>query len=78
MLAIWAIYKTSLTTLLNVDENIFAEGQIYIAMSRVPSLKNLHILSFDSAQLKVSKAALEEYKRLEKVNAEGLQNLIRR
>ena len=59
-------------------KNIFAEGQIYIAMSRAPSLKNLHILSFDSAQLKVSKAALGEYKRLEKVNTEGLQNLIRR
>ena len=54
-------------------KKIFAEGQIYIAMSRAPSLKNLHILSFDSAQLKVSKAALEEYKRLEKVNTEGLQ-----
>ena len=54
-------------------KNIFAEGQIYIAMSRAPSLKNLHILSFDSAQLKVSKAALEEYKILEKVNTEGLQ-----
>ena len=42
-------------------------------MSRAPSLKNSHILSFDSAQLKVSKAALEEYKRLEKVNTEGLE-----
>ena len=73
MLAIWAIYKTSPTTLLNVDENIFAEGQIYIAMSQAPLLKSLHILSFDSAQLKVSKAALEEYKILEKANTEGLQ-----
>ena len=67
------IHKTQGLTLphvtLNVDENIFAEGQIYVAMSRAPSLKSLHILGFDYAQLKVSKAALEEYKRLEKVNA---------
>ena len=53
---------------LSVDENMFAEGQAYVTMSRATSLDKLRIVSFDCSQLKVPRAALEEYKRLEIVN----------
>jgi len=73
------VHKTQGLTLshitLNVDENMSAEGQVYVAMSRATSLDKLHILGFDYSQLKVSRAALEEYKRLEVVNNNGLQSL---
>ena len=61
--------------MLNVDKNMFAEGQVYVAMSWATSLDKLHILEFDYSQLKVSRAALKEYKRLEVVNNNGLQSL---
>ena len=60
---------------LNVDESMFAEGQVYVVMSRTPSVENLRILDFDYRQLKISSAALEEYRRLEAVSVEGLQKL---
>ena len=73
------VHKTQGLTLphvtLNVDESMFAEGQVYVAMSRAPSLENLRILDFDYRQLKISSAALEEYRRLEAVSVEGLQKL---
>src|SRR5215213_1650411 len=51
--------------------NIFAEGQVYVALSRVNSLDKLRILKFDFPQVKYSKDAIEEYKRLKKINSEG-------
>ena len=60
------VHKTQGLTLphitLNVDENMFAEGQVYVAMSRATSLDKLHILGFDYSQLKVSRAALKDWK----------------
>ena len=61
---------------LSVDENMFAEGQAYVAMSRATSLDKLRIMSFDCSRLKVPRAALEEYKRLEIVNRNGLRGLM--
>ena len=73
------VHKTQGLTLphvtLSVDENMFAEGQAYVAMSRATSLDKLRIVNFDYSQLKVPRAALEEYKRLETVNKNGLQSL---
>ena len=58
-----------------MDENIFAEGQVYVALSRVNSLDKLRILKFDFSQVKYSKDVIEEYKRLKKINNEGLNKL---
>ena len=63
---------TLLHIMLNVDESMFVEGQVYVAMSRVPSLENPRILDFDYRQLKISSAALEEYRT---VSVEGLQKM---
>ena len=74
------VHKTQGLTLphvtLSVDENMFAEGQAYVAMSRATSLDKLRIMSFDCSWLKVPRAALEEYKRLEIVNRNGLRGLM--
>ena len=73
------VHKTQSLTLphitISVDENIFAEGQVYVALSRVNSLDKLQILKFDFSQVKYSKDAIEEYKRLKKINNEGLNKL---
>ena len=45
------VHKTQGLTLphvtISIDENIFAEGQAYVALSRAGSLENLRILKFD-------------------------------
>ncbi len=57
---------------ISVDETIFVEGQVYVAMSRATSWKNLHILNFDHRHIKPPKAALEEYKRLTIIHNDGI------
>ena len=59
----------------SVDETVFAEGQVYVAMSRATSWTNLRILNFDYHHLKSPKAALEEYRRLKLIHDEGLENI---
>ena len=59
----------------SIDETVFVEGQVYVTMSRATSWKNLHILNFDPRCIKLSKATLEEYKRLDRINKQGLQNM---
>ena len=60
---------------MSIDETVFAEGQVYVAMSHATSWRNLCILSFDYHHLKSPKAALEEYRRLKLINDEGLRNI---
>jgi len=60
---------------MSIDESIFAEGQVYVAMSRATSWKTIRILSFDHKYLKCPTAALEEYKRLNIIHARGLRSL---
>ena len=50
-----------------LDESIFAKGQAYVAMSRVPSWDKLQITSFDINSIKSDKCVLKEYERLEKL-----------
>ncbi|CAG8758178.1 10317_t:CDS:1, partial [Acaulospora morrowiae] len=59
----------------SIDETVFIEGQVYVAMSRATSWKNLRILSFNYHYLKSPKAALEEYKRLNIIYNDGLRNM---
>ena len=61
---------------ISVDENIFAEGQAYVALSRASSLENLRILEFDFSQIRCSNSVLLEYERLGKVNRDGLRTLL--
>src|SRR5688572_1383087 len=67
------VHKTQGLTLphatLTVDHNMFAPGQIYVAMSRASSWKSLDILSFDFDCLKVVDVdVINEYKRLNFLN----------
>ena len=65
------VHKTQVLTLPHVivfiDENIFAEGQVYVALSRASSLENLRVLKFDFSQIKCSNSVLLEYERLDRV-----------
>jgi ATP-dependent DNA helicase PIF1 len=74
------VHKTQGLTLphvtISIDENIFAEGQAYVALSRAGSLENLRILKFDFSQIKCSSSVLLEYERLKKVNRDGLRALL--
>ena len=73
------VHKTQGLTLphvtVSIDENIFAEGQVYVAMSRTTSWNTIDILSFDFNQIKVPTAALQEYNRLMQIHSAGLQSL---
>jgi ATP-dependent exoDNAse (exonuclease V) alpha subunit len=47
-------------------KNIFACGQLYVALSRVRSLKNLKVINFDKKQIIVSNEVRNFYSELNK------------
>jgi hypothetical protein len=47
-------------------KNIFACGQLYVAVSRVKKLENLKMLNFHEKQIMVSKDVTDFYARLER------------
>ena len=57
---------------ISIDENMFADGQVYVALSRAKSLDKLQILKFDFIQVKCLKDAMKEYKRLHHINVNQL------
>jgi hypothetical protein len=73
------VHKTQGLTLphstLTIDENMFAAGQIYVAMSRAPSWNSMDILSFDFDCLKVDINVINEYRRLNCLNQKGLKEM---
>jgi len=50
--------------IVDVGNSIFSCGQTYVALSRVNSLKGLHLISFDPSNIKAQIAAIKEYNRL--------------
>ena len=73
------VHKTQGLTLphvtVSVDESMFAEGQVYVAMSRATSWETIDMLSFDCEQIKIPNAAIKEYYRLNQVHSAGSQSL---
>jgi hypothetical protein len=51
-------------TIIVSTKNMFAEGQAFVAFSRVTSLNGLHLIDFDPTKIFCDVAALEEYNRL--------------
>jgi ATP-dependent DNA helicase PIF1 len=45
--------------IVDVGSNVFAVGQTYVAISRVRSLENLYLLSYDSSKIRVSQKVLD-------------------
>ena len=74
------MHKTQGLTLphatVSINENMFAPGQVYVAMSRVPSWYSLGILDFDFSNIKTDQSVIQEYARLKNVNQRGLGQLI--
>jgi ATP-dependent DNA helicase PIF1 len=48
-------------------KNIFACGQLYVALSRVRKLENLKVINFDKKQIIVSKDVQKFYEKLANV-----------
>ena len=48
----------------NLDEDVFSNGQAYTAISRARSLEDVHIASLDWTAFRVDAAAIKEYERL--------------
>jgi ATP-dependent exoDNAse (exonuclease V) alpha subunit len=73
------VHKTQGITLphatVNIDENMFAPGQAYVAMSRAPSWNQLDIHSFDNNSIKIDKDVIAEYRRLNLISQNGLKSL---
>jgi len=63
------VHKTQGITLphatISLDEQMFANGQAYVAMSRATSWENLEIRSFNPDAIKVDKNMLSELSRLQ-------------
>lgn len=74
------VHKTQGWTLpcatVSVDENMFAPGQVYVAMSRVPSWESLDILDFDFSCVKTDRSVIQEYTRPRSVNQRGLNQIM--
>ena len=74
------VHKTQGLTLphstVSIGENMFTPGQVYVAMSRVPSWDSLGILDFDFSNIKTDQSVIQEYARLKNVNQRGLGQLI--
>jgi len=50
--------------LIDAGNNIFAEGRIYVALSRLTSLNGLLLINFDPTAVKANSQAVSEYNRL--------------
>lgn len=52
--------------IVDIGNNIFSCGQTYVALSRVTSLNDLHLINFDPANIKAQTSSINEYNRLKK------------
>ena len=52
--------------MMELGEEVFAEGIVYVALSRVKRLDNLYLIAFKEEAVKVSKQSLNEVNRLRK------------
>ena len=52
------------SVLIDAGEHNFADGQIYVALSRVTSLAGLHLINFDPSEITANENAIKEYNKL--------------
>ena len=52
--------------IMDLGEQVFADGMAYVALSRVKRLENLYLIAFKEEAIKVSKQSLNEVNRLRK------------
>ncbi|CAG8750896.1 2169_t:CDS:2, partial [Ambispora leptoticha] len=55
---------TLLYTTLSINDKIFAEGQVYVAMSRAPTWESINIVNFNLDSVKTNVSVINEYARL--------------
>ena len=59
----------SLDKLVVDGHNIFAEGQVYVALSRIRTLNGLYLVNFEPEKIKVNEKVAEFYRKLSLENA---------
>ncbi|KYM98499.1 ATP-dependent DNA helicase PIF1 [Cyphomyrmex costatus] len=52
---------------MDLGNNVFSCGQVYVALSRVTSLDGLHLINFDPSSVFASEIAIIEYNRLKRI-----------
>lgn len=55
------------TAVMDIGSDIFDKGMVYVALSRVRSLKGLFLTSFSPSKIQVHESVLEEYCRLKEL-----------
>ncbi|XP_026826367.1 ATP-dependent DNA helicase PIF1-like [Ooceraea biroi] len=51
------------SAIMDIDNSIFNCGQVYVALSRVTSLKGLHLINYDPSSVIADEKAIREYNR---------------
>lgn len=60
------VHKTQVAdTTFSLDEQMFAPGQAYVAISRVETWDSLNIITLDPNAIKTDQQIIDEYKRLQ-------------
>ena len=62
--------------IMDLGEQVFADGMAYVALSRVKRLENLYLIAFKEEAIKVSKQSLNEVNRLRKTYQPDLPKTI--
>ncbi|KAG5327033.1 PIF1 helicase, partial [Acromyrmex heyeri] len=58
---------TCKNAMMDLETNVFSDGQIYVSLSRVSTLESLHLINFNPASVKANSGAIVEYNRLRSV-----------
>jgi hypothetical protein len=58
--------------MMDLGSDIFEDGMAYVALSRVRSFENVHIIALDATKIKCSSICVEEYNRLVNKAGQGL------
>ena len=61
---------------IDLSRNVFAQGQAYVALSRIKCLENLRIISFDEKSIQVNPLVKQYYEQLENKQEEQSNNNI--
>ena|SRR5947199_67872 len=53
---------------MDIGNNVFSCGQVYVALSRVTSSNGLHLINYDPSSVKASEGAITEYNHLKRTH----------
>uniref|UniRef100_A0A8D8X1S9 ATP-dependent DNA helicase PIF1 n=2 Tax=Cacopsylla melanoneura TaxID=428564 RepID=A0A8D8X1S9_9HEMI len=63
------------SAILDIGQSIFTQGQSYVALSRVTTLKGLHLINFDPLKCEAAEDCIIVYKRLRNIFRQDLPEI---